>query len=65
MPAIFFFTGLHDDYHRPSDDPDKINYDGMASIADLAEKAVDNLLARDKMLTFQARNQGPNVARRC
>lgn len=28
IPVLFFFTGLHGDYHRPSDDYDKINYTG-------------------------------------
>ncbi|MBI3139961.1 MAG: M28 family peptidase [Sphingobacteriales bacterium] len=28
IPVLFFFTGLHTDYHKPSDDPDKINYKG-------------------------------------
>ncbi|HVZ55102.1 MAG TPA: M28 family peptidase [Chitinophagaceae bacterium] len=28
IPVLFFFTGLHPDYHRPSDDADKINYPG-------------------------------------
>ena len=27
VPIIFYFNGTHDDYHRPSDTPDKINYD--------------------------------------
>jgi Zn-dependent M28 family amino/carboxypeptidase len=26
IPVIFYFNGTHDDYHRPSDTPDKINY---------------------------------------
>jgi predicted metalloprotease with PDZ domain len=35
VPVFHFFTGLHNDYHRPSDDPDKINVDGMVRIADM------------------------------
>jgi Peptidase family M28 len=27
VPIVFFFDGIHKDYHRPSDTPDKINYD--------------------------------------
>ncbi|MGE5499357.1 MAG: M20/M25/M40 family metallo-hydrolase, partial [Syntrophothermus sp.] len=30
IPALFFFTGIHNDYHRPSDTPDKINYELQA-----------------------------------
>ncbi len=32
VPVLFFFTGLHDDYHRTSDERDRINEDGMATI---------------------------------
>ncbi len=35
IPVLFFFTGLHNDYHRPSDDFDKLNLDGMRRICDL------------------------------
>jgi C-terminal processing protease CtpA/Prc len=28
IPVLFYFTGLHSDYHKPSDDADKINYNG-------------------------------------
>jgi hypothetical protein len=33
IPAIHVFTGSHDDYHRPSDTPERLNYSGMARIA--------------------------------
>jgi hypothetical protein len=32
VPAIHFFTGTHADYHKPSDDEEKINYDGMLRV---------------------------------
>lgn len=32
IPVLHFFTGTHSDYHKPSDDADKINYDGMARV---------------------------------
>jgi Peptidase family M28 len=35
IPAIFFFTGLHPDYHRVSDSVDKINFEKMARIGQL------------------------------
>jgi C-terminal processing protease CtpA/Prc len=37
LPVLFLFTGIHPDYHRPSDTWDKINYDGMARIVDMTE----------------------------
>lgn len=32
IPVLFFFTGTHMDYHKPSDDADKVNYEGEALI---------------------------------
>ncbi len=32
IPSICFNTGLHEDYHQPSDTPDKINYPGLAKV---------------------------------
>lgn len=42
MPVLFFFTGLHTDYHKPSDDFDKINYNGQL----LVVKYITRLIAR-------------------
>lgn len=35
IPIVFFTTGLHEDYHKVSDDPTKIDYDKMARIGSL------------------------------
>ncbi|MEO6583698.1 MAG: M20/M25/M40 family metallo-hydrolase [Ferruginibacter sp.] len=32
IPVLFFFTGTHKDYHKPSDDADKINFEGEARV---------------------------------
>ena len=49
VPVLFFFTGTHLDYHKPSDTADKINYDGLkrisAFVADLV-RSVDQNAAR-------------------
>jgi hypothetical protein len=37
IPSLMFFTGKHDDYHRPGDTPDKINYPGLVRVVNLAE----------------------------
>jgi hypothetical protein len=39
-PVLFFFTGLHSDYHRPTDTWDKINYEGQEKVVYMAEAAV-------------------------
>ena len=42
IPVLFFFTGTHKDYHKPSDDADKINYTGEAAII----QYIYNLISR-------------------
>jgi Zn-dependent M28 family amino/carboxypeptidase len=42
MPVLHFFTGQHDDYHKPSDDADKIDYEGLQEVHDF----IDELIAR-------------------
>lgn len=46
VPVLFFFTGTHSDYHKPSDDADKINFDGEAKVANYV---FDIALAVDKL----------------
>ncbi len=36
IPALFFFAGLHDDYHTPDDDIEKLNFDKMKKITELS-----------------------------
>lgn len=36
VPVVHFFSGTHEDYHKPSDDEEKINYDGISSILDFS-----------------------------
>lgn len=38
IPVLHFFTGEHPDYHRPTDDWDKLNIAGIAQVVDLIEK---------------------------
>jgi hypothetical protein len=40
IPVLHFFTGTHDDYHRPGDDAEKINVAGIERIVQLATKLV-------------------------
>lgn len=35
IPVVFFTTGLHDDYHQPSDEPDTLDYDKLARVTRL------------------------------
>lgn len=39
-PVLHFFTGQHDDYHKPTDDADKINYEGMKVVQKFIEDVI-------------------------
>jgi len=39
-PVLHFFTGQHDDYHKPTDDADKINYEGMKTVQKFIEDVI-------------------------
>ena len=51
IPVLFFFTGLHGDYHRPSDDPQKINYNGALHVVKYVYSVVEKNNKENK-LTF-------------
>lgn len=50
VPIIFYFDGIHKDYHKPSDTPDKINYDLMEKRARYIFMVAWNIANRDEML---------------
>ena len=43
IPVINFFTGGHEDYNRPTDDPETLNYDGLVRIAKFAQSMIIDL----------------------
>jgi hypothetical protein len=53
VPVVHLFSGVHDDYHKPSDDTATINAAGGARIAELAADLVGELAAREAKLTYQ------------
>jgi hypothetical protein len=51
IPVLHFFTDLHDDYHRASDDVEKINAEGEARVVAVAERVVRAIADRAAPLT--------------
>ena len=43
IPVLFFWSSTHPDYHRPSDDADKINYEGIEQVVKLTTTIADAL----------------------
>jgi hypothetical protein len=52
IPVLHFFTGTHSDYHRPSDDTEKLNIAGMRRVADLLVDIVRVTDAADARPTY-------------
>ncbi|MCA1558691.1 MAG: M20/M25/M40 family metallo-hydrolase, partial [Acidobacteria bacterium] len=52
VPVLFFWTGTHDDYHKPSDTADKIDYEAEARIVTFIYNIVRGVDAMDSRLTF-------------
>jgi hypothetical protein len=64
IPVAFFFTGLHGQYHRPSDDTPLINFDGMSRIADLTEQVTLGVVTRPERPAYTTPRRGaPKVAK--
>jgi S1-C subfamily serine protease len=54
VPVLHFFSGAHDDYHKPSDRAERINAAGAAEIAALVEDLAAEVAARPMKLTYRA-----------
>lgn len=52
IPVMFLFTGVHEDYHTPADDAEKINYEGQKLIADFAFDVLKDIANRENFIQF-------------
>ena len=52
IPVLFFFTGQHKDYHRPTDDADKINYVGELNVITYINAIITNLNRQHAKMAF-------------
>ena len=59
VPVLFFWTGTHNDYHKPSDTFDKINYDDEARILSLVARILRDIDSADQRLTFTTAKSPP------
>ena len=55
IPVINAFTGAHEDYHAPTDTPDKINYSGLNRITHLLKNTMHPLAQTQKLPDYIAR----------
>ncbi|WP_420318363.1 M28 family peptidase [Ekhidna sp.] len=60
IPVLHFFTGQHEDYHKPGDDPEKINEDGILQIASMIEKMIVLMDDDEKIAFTKTKDQSDN-----
>ncbi len=66
FPSLCLHTGLHDDYHRPSDDAEKINIEGIREVSGYLLEQISTLADADQLPGFRAksRSERPSTQRR-
>jgi hypothetical protein len=52
IPVLFFFTGTHDDYHKPSDTADKINVEGLKQVAEFVREIAVSVANEPQRIAF-------------
>lgn len=64
IPVLHFFTGTHMDYHKPSDDADKINYTGIAEVVSLIKTVMKSVDKTERLEFQQTKNENARKAPR-
>ncbi|MEO9570673.1 MAG: M28 family peptidase [Polaribacter sp.] len=63
IPVLHFFTGQHEDYHKPGDDAEKLNYPGMEIISNYIFNIITDLDNNGKLVFRKTKNEGKNSPR--
>jgi hypothetical protein len=63
IPVLHFFTGQHADYHKPGDDSEKLNYNGMYLIADYIFNIISDLDNNGKLAFRKTKNESESTPR--
>ena len=63
VPVLHFFTGQHEDYHKPSDDSDLLNYEGMEEISEYIYTIISDLDDNGKLAFRKTKNESEEVPR--
>ncbi|WP_178991424.1 M28 family peptidase [Winogradskyella schleiferi] len=63
IPVLHFFTGQHEDYHKPSDDSEKLNYEGMNLISDYIYNIIRDLDDNGELAFRKTKNESEETPR--
>jgi Peptidase family M28/PDZ domain len=64
IPVLFYFTGLHSDYHKPTDDADKINYNGEVVIIQQIYNVIESLNNKGRLVFTKTRETQTSTSAR-
>ena len=64
IQVLFYFTGLHTDYHKPTDDADKINYSGELMIVNSIESIINKLNSHPKLAFLKTKETQTSTSAR-
>ena len=59
-PVLHFFTGQHTDYHKPSDDSEKINYEGLLDVSNYIIALIEKLDGKGKLAFTKTKDEDEN-----
>lgn len=59
-PVLHFFTGQHTDYHKPSDDSEKINYEGLLDVSNYIIALIEHLDNKGKLTFTKTKDEDQN-----
>ncbi len=57
IPVLHFFTGQHADYHKPEDDSEKINYEGILQVTDFMIALIEHLDGKGKLAFTKTKDE--------
>ena len=63
IPVLHFFTGQHEDYHKPGDDAEKLNYEGMNLISDYIYDIINDLNDNGELAFRKTKNESEETPR--
>lgn len=63
IPVLFFFTGTHSDYHKPTDDADKVNYSGELKVVKFIYSVIEKTNKNDKLVFTKTRETQMSAGR--
>ncbi|MET0624641.1 MAG: M20/M25/M40 family metallo-hydrolase [Pyrinomonadaceae bacterium] len=61
VPVLFFFTGSHEDYHKPTDTAERVNYDGEARVVSFVRDLIHEIQSRDQRPTYAVAKSEANT----